>query len=85
MQHERHDRHGNDLAEIWRRAQHRRSEDLYVWFTNIFKKRWQFKSRYRHVGALLRSFAHNGETFVLPEIEQPPLKGARAEGGRSGQ
>jgi hypothetical protein len=44
MQRERHDLDGGDLAEIWRSAQHRRTEDVYSWFTNIFKKREQLKS-----------------------------------------
>jgi hypothetical protein len=44
MRHERHDFDHDDLAEIWRSAQHRRTEDVYSWFANIFKKRLQLKS-----------------------------------------
>jgi hypothetical protein len=33
MQHQQHDYDHDDLADIWRSAQHRRNEDTYSWFT----------------------------------------------------
>ena len=43
MQHEQHDYDGDNLAEIWRSAQHRRTEDIYSWFTHFLNKRWRLK------------------------------------------
>jgi hypothetical protein len=83
VQHGRHDLDGDDFAEIWRSAQHRRFEDVYFWFSNIFKKPWQFISPSRYVGLLLRSFTH--KSSLLPETEQAALKGAGTKGERSGQ
>jgi hypothetical protein len=40
MQQEQHD-DGDNLAEIWRSAQHRRTEDIYSWFNRFFKRRRQ--------------------------------------------
>jgi hypothetical protein len=67
MQHERHDLDGDDLAEIWRSAQHRRTEDVYSWFTNIFKKRQQLKSpdtRPDCDGVFFRSLTSQARTFL---------------------
>jgi hypothetical protein len=44
MQNERQDFDDDDLAEIWRSAQHRRAEDIYSWFTHFLNKRWRLKS-----------------------------------------
>lgn len=44
MQHEQQDYDGDNLAEIWRSAQHRRTEDIYSWFTRFFKKTTAAKS-----------------------------------------
>jgi len=38
MQHEQHDYDCDNLAEIWRSAQHRRTEDIYSWFTHFFER-----------------------------------------------
>jgi hypothetical protein len=83
VQQERHDLIGDDFAEIWRSAQRRRSDGVYFWFTNIFERRWRFKSLSRHVGLLFRSFRH--KPFLLPETEQVARKAAKPKGGRSGQ
>jgi hypothetical protein len=69
MQRERPDLDGDDLATIWRRAQHRRTEDACSWFTNIFKKRRQLKSpdtRPHDDGVLVRSLTLQARTFPLP-------------------
>jgi hypothetical protein len=80
----RHDVDGDDdFAEIWRSAQHRRSKDVYFWFTNIFKKRWLFRSPSRYVGLPFRPFTH--KALLRSEIEQAPFKGAESKGGRGGQ
>jgi hypothetical protein len=57
--------------------------DVYLWFTNIFEKRWQFKLLSRYVGLLFRSFAH--KPFLLPETEQVARNAAKPKGWRSGQ
>ncbi|MEA2913133.1 MAG: hypothetical protein QOJ15_5214 [Bradyrhizobium sp.] len=44
MQHERRDYDDDNLAEIWRSAQHRRSDDIYFWFTHFLETRRQLKS-----------------------------------------
>jgi hypothetical protein len=44
MQHEQHDYDDDDLAGIWRSAQHRRTEDIYCWVTHFFERRRQLKS-----------------------------------------
>jgi hypothetical protein len=44
MENERHDFDDDDLAEIWRSAQHRRTEDIYSWFTHFFERRRKLKS-----------------------------------------
>ena len=38
MQHEEHDYEGDNLAEIWQNAQHRRTQDIYFWFTHFFER-----------------------------------------------
>jgi hypothetical protein len=82
VQHERHDLNGNDFAEIWRSAQRRRSDDVYFWFTYIFKKRIRFRSPNSYVGLLFR-FTH--KPFLLREIERAAREAAKPKGGRSGQ
>jgi hypothetical protein len=59
MQHE-HEYDGDNLAEIWQSAQHRRTEDIYSWFTHFFERQRQpkssnFRPRYpqRRVAALV--------------------------------
>jgi hypothetical protein len=44
MQHEEHDYERGNLAEIWQSAQHRRSEDIYFWFTHFFGRQRQPKT-----------------------------------------
>jgi len=44
MQHEQHDCDGDNLAEIWRSAQHRRCDDIYFWFAHFLETRRQLKS-----------------------------------------
>jgi hypothetical protein len=85
VQHEQHDPDGDDFAKVWRRAQHRRSEDASIWLTKILKKRWQFKSPNEYVGVLIRPFTRNSEPFFPPETEEAALKGARTTGERSEQ
>jgi hypothetical protein len=57
MQHEQHDYEDDDLAVIWRSAQHRRSEDIYSWFTDFLERQRQrdFRPRYlrRRVAAFV--------------------------------
>ena len=82
MQHERHDLDCDDLTAIWRSAQHRRTEDVYSWFTRIFKKRRQLKSpdmQPRYEGVLFRSLTSQARTFLASQ------EGDRIKGGRSGQ
>jgi hypothetical protein len=83
MQHDRYDFDDDDLAEVWRRAQHRRTEDVYSWFTNIFKKRRQLKSsntRPHYIEVLLLE-------PILPSRDSTgdSPKDDRIWGGRSGQ
>jgi hypothetical protein len=84
VQHEQHAPDGDGFAEVWRSAQHRRSEDACLWFTDIVKERWQFKSPSKYLGLLFRSLTRSGESFVTPETGRPALKDARTKGGRSG-
>ena len=82
MQHEPHDLDGDDLAAIWRNAQHRRTEDVYSWFTRIFKTRRQLEShdtRPRYDGVLFRSLILKARTPLGSR------KGERIKGGQSGQ
>jgi hypothetical protein len=44
MQHEQHDFDDDDLAKIWRSAQHRRAEDIYSWLAHFFERRRRLKS-----------------------------------------
>jgi hypothetical protein len=44
MQHEEHGDSGNNLAEIWQSAQHRRTDDIYSLFTDFVETRRQLKS-----------------------------------------
>ncbi|MGA2287110.1 hypothetical protein [Bradyrhizobium sp.] len=46
-----HDHNDDHLAEIWRSAQHRRTEDLYFWFTHLFQRQLHLgysEPRFRH-------------------------------------
>jgi hypothetical protein len=46
-----HDDNDDHLAEIWRSAQHRRTEELYFWFTHLFQRQPHLSSsepRFRH-------------------------------------
>jgi hypothetical protein len=54
MQHESHDPDRHDLAEIWRSAQHRRTEEVWFWLTHLFKKQPKLKSPPPHLRVLLR-------------------------------
>jgi hypothetical protein len=89
MQHERHDFDGEELAEIWRRAEHRRTEDIRCWFAELFNKRRPLKSpdaRSFDAAALLRALTSQSEP-LLPS--GPGVGGSRkgdgAKGGQSGQ
>ncbi len=44
MQNERRDIDQDDLAEIWRGAQHRRTEDLGRWLSQYFERRQRLKT-----------------------------------------
>jgi hypothetical protein len=44
MQDERGHSDEDNLAQIWRSAQHRRTGDIYFWFTHFFERRRQLKS-----------------------------------------
>jgi hypothetical protein len=44
MQDEQHEFDNDDLAKIWRSAQHRRAKEIYSWLTHFLNKRWQLKS-----------------------------------------
>ena len=44
MQNDERDLGQGDLAEIWRSAQHRRTEDIYSWFTQFFERQEQPQS-----------------------------------------
>ena len=48
MQHEQHDYNDDDLADIWRGAQRRRTEYIYSLFTHFFERQRQpdFRPRY---------------------------------------
>lgn len=43
MQHEQHNLDGDNLAESWQSAQHRRTADIYSWFTHFFEGQQHFK------------------------------------------
>jgi hypothetical protein len=43
--HDEHNVGGDHLAEIWRRAELRRTEDIYRFFTRIFRKPFVFRTR----------------------------------------
>ena len=75
---------GDDLAEIWRGAQHRRTEDACSWFTQIFKKLSDARRRYDWV--LLRSLTFQARS-LLPSKDKigGSQRGERIEGGRSGE
>ena len=42
MSHQPYD--DDQLAEIWRDAQHRRTAEMYYWLTHFFKRKPQLKS-----------------------------------------
>jgi hypothetical protein len=44
MPQEQYDIDNDDLARIWRCAQHRRAEEIYSWLTRFLSKRRQLKS-----------------------------------------
>ena len=44
MPHEQHGYEENNLADIWRSAQRRRTADIYSWFTHFFERHRQLKS-----------------------------------------
>ncbi len=45
MKNERHDHGHDELAEIWRNAHHRRTQDAWLWIIKVFKKQRPFKLR----------------------------------------
>jgi hypothetical protein len=89
MQHQQYDLDGDDQAQIWRSAQHRRTEDIGSWFTDIFKKRQPLRSpdtRSFGAAALLRALTSQSES-PLPSGHGAggSCKGDSATGGQSGQ
>jgi hypothetical protein len=44
VQHDEHNDGGDHLAEIWRRAELRRTEDIYRFFTRIFRRPFVFRT-----------------------------------------
>jgi hypothetical protein len=44
MQDERQHRDDDGLAQIWRSAQHRRTADIYYWFSHFFERHRPLKS-----------------------------------------
>jgi hypothetical protein len=44
MQNQQPDYDGDNLAEIWQSAQHRRTEDIYSWFSNFFERQRRIES-----------------------------------------
>jgi hypothetical protein len=80
---------GDDFAEIWRSAQHRRTEDARCWLAGIFKKRPQLESpdtQARHDWMLFRSLTLQAPPFVP---SRDSTGGSRKihgiKGGSSGQ
>jgi hypothetical protein len=87
MPHQHHDLNGDDQAQVWRCAQHRRTEDIRAWFADIFGKRRQLKSpdaRWYFAAALFRSLTSQR---LLPSGHGAAGsgKGDSATGGQSGQ
>jgi hypothetical protein len=89
MQHQQDGLDSDDQAEVWRRGQLRRTEDIRAWFAGIFKKRRRLKSpdtRSLGAAALLRALTSQSES-LLPS--GPGAGGSRksdsATGGQSGQ
>jgi|tagenome__1003787_1003787.scaffolds.fasta_scaffold20907201_2 hypothetical protein len=66
MQPEPHDPDGDDLYEIWRSAQHRRTEEVWFWLIKLFKKH--------------RSSNHRRFEFVMLLRESPPASEESAIG-----
>ena len=58
MKNERHDQGHDELAEIWRNAHHRRTQDVWCWISRVFKKQRPFKLRLTEVRTRL------GETLL---------------------
>jgi hypothetical protein len=63
MQHEQPDYGGDNLAEIWQSAQHRRTEDIYSWFAHLPGRR--SKSSEPRIRPLLR----RGAAFIWKLLE----------------
>ena len=53
MNNERDDHDDVGLAEIWRNAHHRRTQDVRWWITKVFKKQRPFKLRLTEAGVRL--------------------------------
>src|ERR1700759_1307624 len=68
MKHERHDHGHGELAEIWRDAHHRRTQDARGWITRFFKEQRSFKLRLTEAAVRLAQ--------LLP----PPKHGSLASG-----
>jgi hypothetical protein len=75
MQHERRDYDDDNLAELWRSGQLRRTEDIYFWFTHFFERQRRLKSsdsRLQYpqrratalVWKLLDAITRGGERFI---------------------
>ena len=68
MQHEPHDPDRHDLSEIWRSAQHRRTEEVWFWLTHLFKKQPKLKSPPLHVRVLLRESPPASEESAIGSL-----------------
>jgi hypothetical protein len=73
MQHQQHDLDGDDQAQIWRSAQHRRTEDIRSWFAELFNRRRQLKS--------LDTRWHFAAMFLRSLTSQPLLPSGYRAGG----
>jgi hypothetical protein len=76
MKNERHDHGHDELAEIWRNAHHRRTQDAWWWIIKVFKKRRQFKLR------LTEARTRLGQILPAPSdaslaSEKPGMTGGR--------
>jgi hypothetical protein len=78
MKHEQPRHDGVELAEIWRNAHHRRTQDVWCWIIRVFKKQRLFKSHLTEAGVRLGQ--------ILPALRNGPLASEKPgmTGGQSG-
>jgi hypothetical protein len=65
MQHQQYDLDGDHQAQIWRGAQHRRTEDIRCWFKERQRKSHDTLSHYAAV--LFRSLTSRSEPLLPSE------------------